>query len=139
MLTDYDSEKFPAAPVLEIKISPPRESVQTEAMPALVDTGADFTIIPLNWLLQVDAPAVRWAFLRGLWSEQRQVTLYLVDLYFDDIVLPALEVVGLGDDQIEFDDEREAVLGRNVLNRLILLLDGPQQRIDILERRPVKF
>jgi hypothetical protein len=38
---------------------------------------------------------------------------------------------------IETEDDREIVLGRNALNQLILLLDGPNQQMDILDRRPV--
>jgi hypothetical protein len=30
-------------------------------------------------------------------------------------------------------------LGRNILNQLILLLDGPGQQTDILERRPSRL
>ena len=90
----------------------------------------------MNWLLSIDAPEVRWAYLRGLWSEQRSVTLYLVDLHLDIGILPGVEVVGIDEDDIETEDDREIVLGRNVLNQLILLLDGPSQQTDILERRP---
>jgi len=103
---------------------------------ALVDTGADFTLAPLQWLLEIDAPEVRWAFLRGLWSEARHVTLYLVDVHFENVVLPGIEVAG-----VEYDSENDAeiVLGRNALNNLILLLDGPREQADLLERRPLQL
>jgi len=134
MPIEYDRHKIPSAPVLHIQLSPPRETARMAATPALIDTGADFSLAPLDQLLQIDAPEVRWAYLRGLWSEQRQVTLYLVDLHFDNTVLPGVEVVGIEAETEE--DDQEIVLGRNVLNRLILLLDGPQEQVDILERRP---
>jgi hypothetical protein len=139
MPTDYSHQKFPPAPILKVKLSRPGEATQIEAGPALIDTGGDFTTVPLNWLLQIDAPEVRWAYLRGLWSEQRPVTLYLIDLHFENDVLPGIEVIGIEEDDIEFEDDREIVLGRNVLNQLILLLDGPHQQTDILERRPLRF
>jgi hypothetical protein len=106
---------------------------------ALVNTGGDFTTIPLNWLLEIDAPEVRMAYLRGLWSEQRPVTLYLVDIHLENGVLPGVEVVGIDEDDIETEADREIVLGRNVLNQLILLLDGPNQQTDILDRRPTRL
>lgn len=139
MPIEYDHQKFPPAPILEVRLSQPGKMVRTETMPALVDTGGDFTTVPLDWLLQIDAPEVRWAYLRGLWSEQRPVTLYLVDLHLDSGVLPGVEVIGINEDDIETEDDREIVLGRNVLNQLILLLDGLHQQSDILERRPLKF
>jgi len=46
--------------------------------------------------------------------------VYKVDIFFDTTRLPNMEVVG--------DDwSNEIIIGRNVLNRLRLLLDGPQQ------------
>jgi hypothetical protein len=108
-------------------------------MLALIDTGGDFTTVPLNWLLGIDAPEVRWAYLRGLWSEQRPVTLYLVDLHLENGILPGVEVIGIDEDDIETEEDREIVLGRNVLNQLILLLDGPDEQTDVLERRPLRL
>jgi hypothetical protein len=139
MPTKYSHQKFPPAPTLNIKLSPPREAAQTDIMPALIDTGGDFTLVPLSWLLRIDAPEVRYAYLRGLWGEQRQVTLYLVDLHLDKGVLPGIEVVGFEGDADETGEEQEVVLGRNVLNLLILLLDGPREQTDVLARRPSKF
>ena len=44
-------------------------------------------------------------------------------------ILPGVEVVGDLYGQ-------EILLGRDVLNKLLLLIDGPHQRTDILARRP---
>jgi len=56
--------------------------------------------------------------LRSQWGERRQVFLYLIDLHIGTILLPAVYVVGddLGD---------EFIIGRDVLNRLRIALDGP--------------
>ena len=53
-------------------------------------------------------------------------------LRIEDQIYPAVEVIA---------DETGStiLLGRNFLNRLILLLDGPNQQSDILLRRPVKM
>ncbi len=134
MPTNYSHQKVPPAPVLEIRLSPPCESARTNVLPALIDTGADFTLVPLRWLLEIDAPEVRWAFLRGLWSEPRNVTLYLVDVHFENQVLPGVEVAA-----VEDEEDMEVVLGRNILNDLIVLLDGPREQVDLLTRRPLKF
>ena len=139
MPLEYNRQKYPPAPVLEVKLSQPGEPASAETRSALIDTGGDFTTVPLTWLLQIDAPEVRWAYLRGLWSEQRPVILYLVDLHFEGNTLPGVEVIGIDEDDIETDEDREIVLGRNVLNQLILLLDGPNKQTDILKRRPVRF
>jgi hypothetical protein len=53
-------------------------------------------------------------------------------LRIEDQIYPAVEVIA--------DETGSAILlGRNFLNRLILLLDGPNQQSDILLRRPVKM
>ncbi len=90
-------------------------------------------------VIAIHALEVRWAYLRGRWSIQRPVTLYLIDLHFDNGILPGIEVAGIDEDDIETEEDREIVLGRNVLNRLISLLNGPDQQTDILERRPLRL
>ena len=138
-MPEYSRNKFPPAPILAIDLSRPSEAPSGQTRTALIDTGGDFTTVPLNWLLQIDAPEIRMAYLRGLWSEQRPVTLYLVDLHLENGTLPGVEVVGIDEDDIENEDDREIVLGRNVLNQLILLLDGPHLQTDVLERRPIRL
>lgn len=58
-------------------------------------------------------------------GERRQVFLYLVDVQIGDVTVPGLYVVG---DEVG----QESVLGRNVLNRLRLLLDGPAALTQLL-------
>lgn len=143
MPTPYSHPNFPPAPILDIRLSPPLERAQTCWLPALIDTGADFTIIPLYWLLQIDAPEVRSAYVRGLWSEQQLVTLYLVDVHMETGVISGVEVIGIDMDEERFGDddeeEDEIILGWNVLNKLFLLLEGPNQQTRILEGLPRKF
>lgn len=135
----YSQQKVPPAPVLSVRLSRPGEPTPMEPKLALIDTGGDFTTAPLSWLLAIDAPEFRWAYLRGLWSEQRPVTLYLVDVHLENGLLPGMEVIGIPDEEIETEEDYEIVLGRNILNRLLILLDGPSKQVNLLERRPLKF
>ncbi len=132
MVSAYDLSKLPSAPVLEIQLSAPEADSFSDTLSALVDTGADFSVIPLQWLLSIDAPETRSAFARGLWGKRQAVTLYLVDIRLEIGVFCGIEVIGT-------DDEEEVILGRNVLNKLFLLLEGPHQQSRILERTPKKF
>lgn len=79
-MAKYSHHKFPPAPVLSVRLSQPTQPPQAQLKLALIDTGGDFTTVPLNWLLEIDASEVRMAYLRGLWSEQRLVTLFSYDL-----------------------------------------------------------
>ena len=134
----YIKNKFPPAPILNIALSVPGEGAQTELTPALIDTGSDFTLVPEKWLQSIDAPRSRPARVRGLWSAYHEVTLFLVDIHLDIGALPGIEVVRVMKSDGLFENE-EIVLGRNVLNMLILLLEGPIEQTSILERRPRRF
>jgi predicted aspartyl protease len=134
MSNNYDRNKFPPAPVLDIRFSAPREPAEAQVYPALIDTGSDFTLVPLDMLKQIDAPESRPAQVRGLWSDPHEITLYIVDIHLENGVLPSVEVIGT-----ENSSDIEIILGRNILNRLILLLDGRGLQTEVLERRPVRF
>lgn len=107
----------PPTPALEITLRLP-EGRSLEPMKALIDTGADATIVPIHIIQQLSPRSIETAFLRSPWGERRTVELYILDIQTDNLTVPGVEIVGdhLG---------QELILGRNVLNKLILLLDGP--------------
>ncbi|MGC9349891.1 MAG: retroviral-like aspartic protease family protein [Anaerolineae bacterium] len=113
----YDATYEPPLPIAEVELKA-TAGARTVSLTAIIDTGADATIVPTAWLEQINARPVLEAHLRSQWGERRQVFLYLVDVTIASIVLSGMSVVGdnLGD---------EVVLGRDVLNRLRLQLDGP--------------
>jgi predicted aspartyl protease len=125
----YDSRFAPPLPVLNIRISAPFEQPDTQTLSAIVDTGADGTLIPSVYLEQVGAIGVGDALLRSVLGEVREVHLFEVDMHIDSLTLPGVLVAA--DDQGD-----DILLGRNVLNKLILLLDGQAQQTDAFESRP---
>lgn len=129
MSTPYDSFYTPPMPVLHLRLSAPGEAPDDTLLSAIVDTGADATLIPIVYLEQVEAIVSGDAVLRGVLGEVRDIHLYEVDLHIDALRLP--DVLVAGDDF-----GAEAILGRNVLNKLILLLDGPRGETERLEPRP---
>ncbi len=122
----YDEFYFPAIPILQIRLSTPEWNLQTTDLPAIVDTGADATLVPLKYLLDIEATIGGRNRLRSQWGERREVNLYLVDLEIEQAILPGIWVIG-----DELSDE--VILGRNVLNRLRLLLDGPAGKTTLYE------
>jgi predicted aspartyl protease len=93
---------------------------------AIVDTGSDGTIVPARTLSVFQPVEMDKAWLRSQWGERRLVAVYALDIHLDAFRLPAIRVVS---------DDRgnEIILGRDVLNKLRLLLDGPDQTIEMLE------
>lgn len=102
MAIPFSSDKFPPAPVLTLQLSIPQEAPHPELLSALIDTDSDFTLVPLRWLILIDAPESRSALIRGLWSSLQEVTVYWVDIYLDQGILPGVEVVGVPGDENTF-------------------------------------
>jgi hypothetical protein len=114
----YNKAYYPSAPVLPVRLA----SLLNKKHLALVDSGADGTFIPTDLLSVLDIQPLYTTNVRSHFSEILQrVPVYQVDLiFFDSIHLPAVEVVG--------DDwGKQIILGRNVLNKLDLRLNGPAQ------------
>jgi predicted aspartyl protease len=138
MATPFTQQKILPAPVIPIRLSIPGEPAASGEFHALIDTGSDFTLVPLRYLLAINAPETRSAFVRGLFSKRQLTTLYLVDIHLSIGVLSGYEVIGIGETDDGFDDE-EIILGRNILNRLYLFLNGPGAETHLLERPPRRF
>jgi predicted aspartyl protease len=121
----YDATYDPPIPACDVTLIAPATNQRAE-LTAIVDTGADGTIVPIRHLRRIEARRAYEASLRSQWGERRSVFLYVVDLKIGNLTLPGVYVVGdeLGD---------ETVLGRNVLNELRLLLDGPQALMTLLD------
>jgi predicted aspartyl protease len=126
MKASYNRNYFPAAPFVDVSLITVAESRRVGPLPPLVDSGADGTIVPLAVLNSISAPPTIEMLMSSQWGESRPVLMYLVDVQIGDITLPGMEVVGdhLSD---------EIVLGRDVLNHLRVLLDGPAQTVTISE------
>lgn len=114
----YDETYTPPAPVAEVTLVSSAEGLRAGPFMALVDSDADATLAPVEYLNEINAPVTVEMTLRSQWGERRRALLYLVDLEIAGLVLPGIEVVG-------DDNGRELPLGRDVLNKLRLLLDGP--------------
>jgi len=124
----YDTAFTWPFPVLPVVIHQVEGEAATAPLTALLDTGADITLVPAAYLRAIQADETYTAQMRSQWGAPFPVTIHLIDLEIAGQRLPAVEVAA--------DDVGEDILlGRNVLNELILLLDGPRAQADILTRR----
>ena len=121
----YLTTYYPPMPALQIWLGYPEEALTIGPLTAIVDTGADGTLVPQSLIDELGAPFVDDIRVRSHWGEWRNMQLFTVDVGIGKLRLPAVEVAG--DDQ-----GKEIVLGRNILNRLKLLLDGPAGQVEIL-------
>jgi predicted aspartyl protease len=125
----YNSSFNPPVPILAIRLSAPDENPAGDLLNAIVDTGADGTLVPSSYLEQAGAIGVGDAILRGVLGEAREVHFFEVDLHIESLTIPG--VLAAADDL-----GTEVLLGRNVLNKLILLLDGRAGQTETFETRP---
>lgn len=122
----------PAFPVLPVTIFQVEGSAHTATMFAMLDTGSDTTLVPHRLLTAIHAEKLYNTHISSLWGDTRSATVFVVDIELAGMRIPAVEVVA---DKYS----SEVLLGRNVLNRLILLLDGLHQTTDVLIRRPLRL
>ena len=129
MSIPYNARYSPPAPVVKFNLAAPGELSHDDPLTGIVDTGSDGTLIPTRYLEMVEAINFGDGILYGVLGEARSIHLYEVDIHIEGLTLPGMIVIGddFGDD---------IVIGRNILNRLLLLLDGQQGLTDLLERRP---
>ena len=94
MIQAFSRAYFPPMPVLDVSLCVPGSDDWNGPFTAVVDSGADFTIVPLALLRPLDPPVVRPATLRSQWQDKRSVYVYEVDLRIGTMSLPAIDVAG---------------------------------------------
>lgn len=121
----YDADYFPPAPSIEIWLGAPDAALAVGPIQALVDTGADVSIVPLHYIEPLNVQVDNRKYLRSQWGERRQVDTYWLDVGIGELRLPAIEIVAdeLGED---------IIIGRNILNNLLVTLDGPNRLLEIV-------
>ncbi len=123
---DYSADYVPPIPVCEVFLGPGGSDPTLGPLEAVIATGADVTVIPLEYLRQVGAKRVSQGRARSLWGDSKTVDVYAVALTLNGLRITALQA--LADNR-----SNEIVLGRFVLNRLKIILDGPAAITEITE------
>ena len=125
MIHPYSTEHYPPAPVLDVYLSLPDSYDWHGPIQAEIDSGADVTIAPWSILALLGAPAIDEIAVLRQWRDRHVMRLFQADLRIGDILLPAIDVAS---DR----RSRDLLLGRNVLNRLDLRLEGPKLHTHIM-------
>lgn len=115
----YDSTSYaPPAPIASVRIENPANGRTIDAVPLLIDTGADVSLLPRGLVLPLldDASGLPTYDLMGFDGNHSKAEAVLVRIgllgkYFSG--------------QFLLINESHGILGRNILNRLKLELDGP--------------
>ena len=125
----YDGASFdPPAPVARVVLRNREDGTQWVDVPMLIDSGADVTIIPATATQQLGVRPTpnRQYELMGFDGSIRTVPTVEVDL-----ILFGRTYRG----QFLLLEQEWGILGRNILNTLRLVLDGPRLEWGILHKR----
>ena len=116
----YSADYEPPCPVLTLRVASPPGGVGI-GLVAVVDTGADMTLIPEPVARVLGLPVISQIRVVGVTgtAEGADVFAAAIDLAGKSLLV---EVVAFGE---------ETIIGRDLLNRLVLRLDGPGTLLDI--------
>lgn len=120
----YNQQVSPPAPFIHVSLGLAENGVTLENLPAQLDTAADLTAVPANVLQDLGAVALDSMKVAGFDGILRTAPTYVVRLAIRGCEPVTVEV-------IKTPDESFILLGRDVLNQYRIILDGPQQTLEI--------
>ena len=116
----------PPAPFVHVALALPGGTPSQDNLAAQLDTGAFKTVIPLEHAAALRLEKLREQPAEGLNGTVVLLATYLVELTVDQLSTITLEVLAS-------DGESHILLGRDVLNRYRIVLDGPAQTLRMEE------
>lgn len=120
---EYDPTYHPAMPVVEIQVISLEDPTQTASLVAIVDSGADITFVPVQVLRRLSVESLRRVSVKGIDGLSYTVDMYLVKLIIGSYEFFGVRVVG--------DEQNQTILGRNVLNELVVTLNGLAHVVEV--------
>lgn len=120
----YNQQISPPAPFIHVTLARPDGTVATAELPAQLDTAADISAVPATVIAHlglVQFDSIQIAAFGGI---LRTTPSFLVQLTVRACEPVIIKVVG------SF-EESYILLGRDVLNRYRILLDGPREVLEI--------
>lgn len=108
----YNQDLVPPAPFVQARIYAESEI----SVYAFIDSGADVTMLPETLLNQIGAAHIGSQTLRGVTGHPVIVETYVVEVRIGEYSITGIQAVA--------NSTNEIIIGRDVLQHLIVTLDG---------------
>ncbi len=116
----YETRYTPPAAVLPMRVGRPG-AIPTVFLSALVDTGADISVLPQGLPARLGLPAVDRVVVAGVDSPPRPLPVYAAEVALNGY-RTVIRAVSLG---------AAPLIGRDFLNRITVRLHGPEAILDV--------
>jgi predicted aspartyl protease len=122
-MRDYDLDFDPPAPVARVSVAHPVTGLASNVLRGKLDTGADLTVIPERLLVPLGLSAKGQVWTRSYDGTYSQRAVYYVAMAIEGHRLPTVRCIAADRDTV--------LVGRKVLNRFVLTLDGGQLKFEM--------
>lgn len=120
----YRSEFDPPAPVIAVRIAHFATGVAVDDFPAQIDHGADRSVIPASLVDALELVPLDRITVRGFLGKPEEMSRYAVQVTPKGLRPVEVTVLTSMEEQV-------IILGRDVLNQFRVVLDGPNQTVEM--------
>jgi predicted aspartyl protease len=120
----YNQQVTPPAPFVHVSVRPFYEGTTGNTVPAQIDTAADLSVIPGRLVDELRLIPLDSIAVLGFGGHMATLPTFLVELRIRELNPVTVKV-------LSSHDEPFVLLGRDVLNRFTVLLDGPNLVLEV--------
>jgi predicted aspartyl protease len=121
---NYNRQIIPPAPLVNLIIKSPEDPDIAISAPALIDTGADYSVITQEIFEKLAPLRVGTVYIENFTGEGDTYRLYSVNIEIHDWLFEQVPVLLGSDDYV--------ILGRDMLNNFDLRLNGIDGKLEFL-------